>query len=203
MGEFMPILILGAIIGLLTLAFGIAYLMLRKKMKETDSSRNMSDKVIIRRLLQYAKPYTGKFLLVLVIFLCGVSTALGLLNIRLFRFLQESTAQETAPVHFSQSGSENGADDVYFPLGFYGREVPEFWCVYQDLPRGIYVTDVENGCDAAAKGVLPGDILTALDGETVTTAQQLTTLLETKQTPVQVTLYREGTEIELTLKIEN
>ena len=143
------------------------------------------------------------FLLVLVIFLCGVSTALGLLNIRLFRFLQESTAQETAPVHFSQSGSENGADDVYFPLGFYGREVPEFWCVYQDLPRGIYVTDVENGCDAAAKGVLPGDILTALDGETVTTAQQLTTLLETKQTPVQVTLYREGTEIELTLKIEN
>ena len=142
------------------------------------------------------------FLLVLVIFLCGISTALGLMNIQLLDALKQSD-RETAPVAFSEEQAHTPADHIRFSPGFYGEEIPEFWCVYQDLPRGIYITDVIEGCDAAAKGMLPGDILTALDGEAVTTAQQLTALLETKQAPVQVTLYREGQKIELTLKMEN
>ncbi len=143
------------------------------------------------------------FLLVLVIFLCGVSTALGLMNIRLFRFLQESTAGETAPVRFSDSRNGKAADAVYFPLGFYGQEIPEFWCLYQDLPQGIYITDVEDGSDAAIKGVLPGDILLQVDGKDITTAAQLTSFLETLQKQsAQVFFYREGTQIELTLTID-
>lgn len=143
------------------------------------------------------------FLLVLVIFLCGLSTVSGLMNIRLFRFLQESTTQETAPVAFSDSKNEEAADDVYFPLGFYGQEVPEFWCLYQDLPQGIYITAVAEHSDAAAKGVLPGDILTRLDVADVTTTQQLTALLDGRQAPVQVVLYRNGQKIELTLIVES
>ena len=73
MDKLMPILILGAIIGVLTLTFGTAFLLLRKKMKETESARNMSDKIIIRRLLGYAKPYAGKFVLVLVIMLISIA----------------------------------------------------------------------------------------------------------------------------------
>ena len=51
MHEFLPVLILGAIIGLLTLVFGSAYLVMRHKSSGKEFDRNMTDKVIIRRLL--------------------------------------------------------------------------------------------------------------------------------------------------------
>ena len=73
MREFSPILILGAIIALLMTCFGTAYLVLRKKMKGEEKNRNMSDSVIIRRLLRYARPYAGKFVLVLVIMLVSIA----------------------------------------------------------------------------------------------------------------------------------
>ena len=153
------------------------------------------------------KNYGGiiAFLMVLVIFLSGVSTALGLMNIRLFRFIKESKTQETAPVAFSQSHSQSGtqAEDICFRLGFSGQEIPDFWCVYQDLPHGIYITDVQEQSDAFSKGVLPGDILLCLDGTDITTADQLHTLLSTPKdrTTAQVVLYRSGTQIELNLKL--
>ena len=139
------------------------------------------------------------FLMALVIFLCGISTALGLMNIRLLDALK-SSQEETSPVAFSGSSQEESADDVSFLLGFCGQEIPEFWCVYQDLPRGIYITTVDADTDAAEKGVQPGDILTGLDGEEITTADQLTSLLEKKEKPVQATFFRNGKKIELTLK---
>ena len=73
MHEFLPVLILGAIIGLLTLVFGSAYLVLRYKTDKKEFDRNMTDKVIIRRLLGYGKPYIGKFVLVLVIMLVSIA----------------------------------------------------------------------------------------------------------------------------------
>ena len=73
MGEYLPILILGAIIGVLTLVFGSAYLVMKRKNKDNEYQRNMTDSVIVRRLLGYAKPYTGKFVLVLVIMLVSIA----------------------------------------------------------------------------------------------------------------------------------
>ena len=73
MHEFLPVLILGAIIGVLTLVFGSAYLVMRRKTDEKEFDRNMTDGVIIRRLLGYGKPYIGKFILVLVIMLISIA----------------------------------------------------------------------------------------------------------------------------------
>ena len=73
MAEFMPMILLFAIIAVLMSSFGIAYLLLRKKLKKTEYSRSVSDKVLIKRLLGYAKPYTGTFILVLVIMLVSVA----------------------------------------------------------------------------------------------------------------------------------
>ena len=73
MHEFLPVLILGAIIGVLTLVFGSAYLVMRRKTDEKEFDRNMTDGVIIRRLLGYGKPYIGKFVLVLVIMLISIA----------------------------------------------------------------------------------------------------------------------------------
>ena len=64
MYEYMPLLIMGAVLGVLCLLFVMAYIVLRVKAPEKER-RHMSDKVIIRRLLAYAKPYKKQFLLAL------------------------------------------------------------------------------------------------------------------------------------------
>ena len=92
MGEYLPILILGAIIGLLTLIFGSAYLVMKRKNKDNEYQRNMTDGVIIRRLLGYAKPYTGTFVLVLVIML--VSIAYDLLSPVIVGQIEELVKEE-------------------------------------------------------------------------------------------------------------
>lgn len=72
MPEYMPILIVGAIIGTLSLIFVIAYLIGKKHMLSDENDRKMSDSVIIKRLLAYAAPYKKQFLLVFFIMLVSV-----------------------------------------------------------------------------------------------------------------------------------
>ena len=73
MREYLPILIVGAIIGLFTTFFLIAYAILRKHKEDmTDRDRNMSDKEIVTRLLRYAKPYWKSFVAVFFIMLFSI-----------------------------------------------------------------------------------------------------------------------------------
>ena len=65
MREYLPILIVGAIIGSFAIVFLLAYIALQKnKEKLEDNERHMADGEIIRRLLQYAKPYWKNFVIV-------------------------------------------------------------------------------------------------------------------------------------------
>lgn len=72
MPEYMPILIIGAVIGLLSVIFIAAYFIGKKHLIADDNERKMSDGVIIRRLLAYAKPYKKQFLLVFFIMLGSI-----------------------------------------------------------------------------------------------------------------------------------
>lgn len=143
------------------------------------------------------------FLLVVIIFLCGISTALGLMNIRLFRQLTAFATEETGPITFSQSdGITRDAPDT--PLGFMGQAVPPFWQNYHDLPPGIYVTKVIAGSHAATQGVLPGDVLVAINGSPVTDMETLQQALS-ENTPgdtVTASFIRREQEILLTLTLE-
>ena len=87
MHEYLPVLIVGAIIGLFSLAFLVAYTAAKSKMKAQIKDRNMPDSEIIRRLLSYAKPYRGQFVLVFVIML--VSIAYDLLSPALIGQIEE------------------------------------------------------------------------------------------------------------------
>ena len=88
MAEFLPILIVGAIIGTFTVIFLAAYI-LEKKSKETkEFERHMSDKEITGRLLQYAKPYWKQFVAVLLIML--VSTVYDLVSPLLIGHIEET-----------------------------------------------------------------------------------------------------------------
>lgn len=148
------------------------------------------------------------FLIGLVIFLSGISTALGLMNIRLFQQLSAQPTEATAPVAFSQEAEADLAApvdaSVYFPLGFSGQTVPEFWNLYQDIPEGIYVTEVRSGSDAEQKGLQAGDILVNVGGTPVLDAEQLYELLKIHASgqPVEVTVCRAGQQITIPLLLE-
>ena len=73
MREYLPLLIVGAIIGLFTLIFLVAYLILKKKTQAQTSERHMTDREIIVRLTRYAAPYKKDFLLVFVIMLVSIA----------------------------------------------------------------------------------------------------------------------------------
>ena len=67
MAEFLPVIIVGSIIGAFAICFVIAYLAISKEKQNEDDDRHMSDKELVVRLLRYAKPYWKSFVLVLFI----------------------------------------------------------------------------------------------------------------------------------------
>ena len=72
MREYLPVLIVGGIIGMFALVFLIAYLVARRKNVLENRERNMPDSEIIRRLLAYAKPYKWQFVLVFFVMLLSI-----------------------------------------------------------------------------------------------------------------------------------
>ena len=72
MREYLPLLIVGAIIGTFTLIFVVAYSMVKNKKEAMGFDRNMADSEIIRRLLTYARPYWKQFVLTLVVMMFSV-----------------------------------------------------------------------------------------------------------------------------------
>ena len=71
--EFLPIVIVAAIIGSFTTVFVIAWIALKKKKDDEDSRESkISDKELIARLLQYAKPHWKSFVACLLIMLFSV-----------------------------------------------------------------------------------------------------------------------------------
>ena len=72
MREYLPVLILGGIIGVFTLIFVTVYALEKNKKETMGFDRHMEDGEIVRRLLVYAKPYWKQFALVLVIMLVSI-----------------------------------------------------------------------------------------------------------------------------------
>ena len=74
MAEYLPILIVGAIIGVFTILFLVAWAILKRHKEDmTDRERHMSDREIITRLLRYAKPYWKSFVAVGIIMLFSIA----------------------------------------------------------------------------------------------------------------------------------
>ena len=72
MYEYLPLLIVGAAIGMVSTVFLVAYFMDRTRREATDEERRMSDGEIIRRLMGYARPYWKHFVLVVFIMLASI-----------------------------------------------------------------------------------------------------------------------------------
>ena len=91
--EYLPIIIVGAIIGAFTIVFLFAYAALKKhKQKLEDNERNMSDKEVIGRLLRYGKPYWKSF--VAVFFVMLVSIGYDLVSPLLMMHIQDTIKED-------------------------------------------------------------------------------------------------------------
>ena len=72
MAEFLPLLIIGGVIGGFTLAFLIGYFTIKSNKTMVSFDRNMPDGEIAKRLMQYAKPFWKDFILVFIIMLLSI-----------------------------------------------------------------------------------------------------------------------------------
>ncbi len=93
--EYLPVVIVGAIIGAFTLVFILAYIALQKAKKaDDDTDRHMSDGEIVRRLMRYAKPYWRSF--VVVFFVMVLSIGYEVLSPLLISHIQDTIKGEFA-----------------------------------------------------------------------------------------------------------
>ena len=73
MREYLPILIVGAVIGVFAVVFLVAFFVQKDRKASMGWERNMKDGEIVRRLLRYAGPYKGWFVLVFFIMLVSIA----------------------------------------------------------------------------------------------------------------------------------
>ena len=72
MYNLYPLLIVGGIIGAISIIFVVAFCMMKDKKTAIGFDRNMKDSEIIKRLLVYAKPHIKSFILVFVIIIASI-----------------------------------------------------------------------------------------------------------------------------------
>ena len=63
-------------------------------------------------------------------------------------------------------------------LGITVGAIPAAARTEYDLPDGLYVSAVSAGSDCEAKGILPGDILLAMNGEPLSSTEQITAVIK-------------------------
>ena len=72
MHEYLPILIVGAIIGAFAVFFIVAYALEKNKKESMGFERHMDDREIVKRLMRYAAPYKKQFALVFLVMLLSI-----------------------------------------------------------------------------------------------------------------------------------
>lgn len=151
------------------------------------------------------------FLLVLVLLLGGLSSALGIINVRL---LQQLAAGQEDPdtlylfddeAEQSQStGSTQPVGEERMPkLGLQGQTVSDFDRRFYELPRGVLVTDVAENRVADQAGIRNGDVIVSVDSRRIGTHEELEAALGQCAPGQQIRLefYRQQTRQQMSVTI--
>lgn len=88
-------------------------------------------------------------------------------------------------------------------LGISGEGISEFYQFYYRLPRGLYITEVDEKSSAAEVGLESGDILMSIDDTSITSSHVLETLLYgyVPGDTIQAVVYRAGRQYKVTLTV--
>ncbi len=134
-------------------------------------------------------------LLVAVILLCGISTALGLMNVRLFRKLQDTNAMAfhgpSAPGE-TQNFSDPVSQSIALSLGVKCETVNALYQKFYGIPGGVLMAEVTENSQAARCGILQSDILLLANGKKITAAEEFQALWEAleENASMELVLYR-------------
>lgn len=88
-------------------------------------------------------------------------------------------------------------------IGIVSGTVPEAAKEEYGLPDGLYITEVYEGSDAKAKGILPGDVLTHVNGEPVNTTDRVIEIRDQHEIgdSLTMTIFRDGESFEVDVEI--
>ena len=124
-----------------------------------------------------------------MIFLSGLVSLLGIMNIHLFRLLD--AREDTTPLSFAE-GDLTPVEPEGNSLTMGGitvQEQPEMYQQLYDLPAGLYVVDApDNGT------VLPGDVLVCFENTAVGSLSELNSIYKTRKAGdrVELKFYRQN-----------
>ena len=133
-------------------------------------------------------------LLICVIFLGGLVSALSILNIHLFRQLQDTKA-----LSFAEGEATQTAEDVLALAGMALQETDPLYQQLHELPQGLFVAQVEPGSQADTLGICPGDVVTEVNEIPISTLEAAKEHIGSKRS-FPITLWRDGKEMKLTLR---
>ncbi len=141
------------------------------------------------------------FLLILVIFLSGLVSVMGILNIHLFRLLDEQ--EGTAPLSFShqQSQADTQAANGVTLAGMVIEEIPALYQSVHELPAGLYISYVQEDSAAHQAGILAGDVLVSFADMPVSSLDALRPLLTDARDTVTLTVCREEQYLNFTVEV--
>ncbi len=92
MREYLPLFLVGAVIGVVSALLILAYALVKDKKETMGFERNMADREIVRRLLRYARPYWRSFLLVGLLMLFSV--AYDVISPLIVGYIEEMVVQD-------------------------------------------------------------------------------------------------------------
>lgn len=114
-------------------------------------------------------------------------------------FAIPSTTVKTVVNSIIENGKVMGRPGIGITCGSVPVEAMEKY----GLPEGLYITDVSKGSDAEKKGILPGDVLTHINGQAVFTTEDVLEIRDQHQIGdfLHFTIYRDGETLELDVEI--
>ena len=146
-------------------------------------------------------------LLMLVIFLGGVATLMGVMNVRLFQMLEAQQqakdaylyADEALATQATDSRQEDSCEVTVALLGIKGQTVSKFDRRFFQLPQGYLVTDLTEDSVAQQAGIRTGDVIVGVESQPVLNCDDLSDLLEQLQPgqTVKLQVYRRQLEQEM------
>lgn len=99
----------------------------------------------------------------------------------------------------AENGEVRGRPSIGITVGAIPQEAVENY----ELPEGLYISAVAENSDAAAQGIREGDILLAIDGQSVTTTEEVAAIRDTKGVgdSLRFTIWRQGETFEVDVRL--
>ena len=95
----------------------------------------------------------------------------------------------------AENGEVRGRPSIGITVGAIPQEALENY----ELPEGLYISAVAENSDAAAQGIREGDILLAIDGQSVSSTEEVAAIRDTKSVgdSLRFTIWRQGETFEV------